>query len=38
MLGRIKVKWNIKIKTLITDIYCMIFAITNIVYHLMGKF
>ena len=29
------VKWNIKNKTLITDIYCMIFAITNIVYHLM---
>ena len=28
-------KWNIKIKTQITDIYCTIFAITNIVYHLM---
>ena len=35
LLSTQRVKWNIKIKTLITDIYCMIFAITNIVYHLM---
>ena len=27
--------WNIKIKTLITDMYCIIFAITNIVYYYM---
>ena len=28
---------NIKIKTLITDIYCIIFAFTNIVYEILGQ-
>ena len=30
-VGPMYLTWNIKIKTLITDIYCTIFAITNIV-------